>query len=165
MHKLLKELRDESISHVEVMPASSGELDPLELTPNEIAALQRVTSPDFVATEEEEERSMRLPPAQRPRNIDQDDTPWMAGVPSEGDYRERLNAGAHIDKLVAKQQEEARKAHQDALKSGQAKIKAGNARRKSELDAARDELNRETASKAKESWVDAAAYWISNAKR
>ena len=89
----------------------------------------------------------------------------MSGVPSEGNYRERLNAGAHIDKLVAKQQEEARKAHQDALKCGQAKIKAGNARRKSELDAARDELNRETASKAQQSWVDAAAHWISNAKR
>lgn len=89
----------------------------------------------------------------------------MSGVPSEGDYRERLYVGAHIDKLVAKQQEEARKSHQDALNSGQAKIKAGNARRKSELDAPRDELNRETASKVKDSWVDAAAHWISNAKR
>ena len=82
-------------------------------------------------------------------------------MPSEGDYRERLNAGAYIDKLVSKQQEEARKAHQDALKSGQAKIKAGNARRKSELDVARDELNRETQS----SWSEVAAHWISNAKR
>ena len=83
----------------------------------------------------------------------------MAGVPSEGDYRERLNAGAHIDKWFLSNRK--RHAYQDALKSGQAKIKAGNARRKSELDVARDELNRETQS----SWSEVAAHWISNAKR
>lgn len=163
IHKLLRQLR-EDYSHVEVMPSQERtEIDFTELTPREIAALQSV---GVEVPQEAVKKAETITPASKDGEVGQEEESYQAGIPSEPDYRARLKYNpSHLDKIGQEHQEAKAKAEKEALKSARQKIKSTDQRRRQEISDARNELNAELERKAKQSWADAAALWMSKSKR
>ena len=179
LNKLLAELREDysakkirkmadGLSYVRVHTpledSKSDEERELELTPDEIYALK--TYGYVRDTEDPIPTENRLPPA---LPNEDNDTSHYQGGPGGMDtvYNDRLNSDERFEDLARKQALDGQRALNKNLDRAEKKIKhqSKQAQRKAELDAAREEMNKEIKAKALNSWADAAAGWISKAKR